>query len=118
MAIVLNEPDAERCSAALATTDELVISAATIAESLIVASRRNVRAEMERLIAGLGFQVIAITHQGAQRAADAYESWGKGLHPAALNFGDCFAYAVAADHSCPLLYVGEDFSKTDVTSVI
>ena len=50
----------------------------------------------------------------ARRIAAAYERWGKGLHPAALNFGDCFAYEVANDHGCRLLYVGEDFGRIDL----
>ena len=54
----------------------------------------------------------------ARHVAKAYDEWGKGVHPAALNFGDCFAYAVAKEQRCPLLYVGDDFSKTDIVGVI
>ena len=50
----------------------------------------------------------------ARRVAQANARWGKGVHPAGLNFGDCFAYALARKHECPLLFVGNDFSKTDV----
>jgi ribonuclease VapC len=46
--------------------------------------------------------------------AEAYGRWGKGLDPAGLNFGDCFAYELAQERRCPLLYVGDDFAKTDV----
>lgn len=46
--------------------------------------------------------------------AEAYGAWGKGVHPAGLNFGDCFSYAVARDHACRLLYVGQDFAGTDL----
>lgn len=114
MAIVLNEPEAGACIAALEAEDELVISAGTVAEALIVAARRNVREEMEQLIAGLGFEIASVTAAAAQRVAMAYQSWGKGVHPAALNFGDCFAYELAKQHDCPLLYVGDDFSRTDI----
>ena len=55
---------------------------------------------------------------GALRGAVFYERWGRGLHPAGLNFGDCFAHEVAMKHSCRLLFVGDDFSKTDVGSVL
>ena len=48
----------------------------------------------------------------------AYWTWGKGRHPAGLNFGDCFAYDTAKTHACPLLYVGDDFRKTDLQSVL
>jgi ribonuclease VapC len=118
MAIVLNEPEADVCIAALEAEGDLLISAGTVAEALIVASRRNVGEEMERLIDGLGFEVVSITPASARRIARAYESWGKGVHPAALNFGDCFAYEVAKEHGCRLLYVGEDFAQTDVEGVL
>src|SRR3954465_9927470 len=104
MAIVLNEPDANACVAALEAEDDLLISAGTVAEALIVSSRRNVGEEMERLIEGLGFEVVGLTAASARRIAQACARWGKGQHPAALNFGDCFAYKVAAEHGCRLLY--------------
>lgn len=118
MAIVLNEPEADACAAALETEDGLLISAGTVAEALIVAARRNVGEEMERLIEGLGFEVASVTMASARRIAQVYEQWGKGLHPASLNFGDCFAYEVAKEYACRLLYVGEDFQKTDVKGVL
>ena len=118
MAIVLGEPDADACIAVLEAETDLMISAGTVAEALIVAARRNVADEMERLIDGLGFEIVSVTSASARRIAQACESWGKGVHPAALNFGDCFAYEVAKEHGCRLLYVGEDFRKTDVESVL
>lgn len=114
MAVVLDEAAAEACIAALETEDHLLISAATVAEALIVAARRNVGDEMARLIDGLGFDIVSVTPAAARRIAQAYATWGKGVHPAALNFGDCFAYEVAKQHGCRLLHVGDDFSKTDV----
>jgi ribonuclease VapC len=117
MAIVLDEPEADACIAALEAEDEVLISAGTVAEALIVSERRNVRAEMTSLIDGLGFQIVTVTPAAARRVADCYAHWGRGVSPAALNFGDCFAYEVAKEHACPLLYVGDDFSKTDVAGV-
>ena len=117
MAIVLNEPKADACIAALETEGELLISAATVAEALVVAARRNVREEMARLIDGLGFEIVSVTPASARRIAQAYENWRKGVHPAALNFGDCFAYDVAKEHACRLLFVGDDFAKTDIEKV-
>lgn len=114
MAIVLNEPEADSCTAVLEAEDRLLISAGTVAEALIVAARRNVGDEMAQLIDGLGFEIVSVAHASARRIAEAYEKWGKGVHPAALNFGDCFAYAVAKEHGCRLLYVGEDFARTDI----
>jgi len=118
MAILLNEPGADACVAALESDGDLLISAGTMAEALIVAARRNVGEEMGRLIEGLGFEVVGVTPASARRIAHVYESWGKGVHPAALNFGDCFAYEVARQHDCPLLYVGEDFARTDIAGVL
>jgi ribonuclease VapC len=118
MAIVLDEPQASSCIAALEAADEILISAGTVVESLIVAARRNVGDEMTGLIDGLGFNVIAVTLDSAKRIAQAYARWGKGLHAAGLNLGDCFAYDVAREHRCPLLFVGDDFAKTDVERVV
>lgn len=118
MAIVLNEPAVDACVAALEADGDLLISAGTVAEALIVAARRHVGEEMGRLIEGLGFEVVSVTPASARRIAHAYESWGKGRHPAALNFGDCFAYEVAKEHGCRLLYVGEDFARTDITGAL
>jgi ribonuclease VapC len=117
MAIVLDEPQAAACAAALEAENDLLISAVTVAEALVVAARRNVRDEMERLIDGLGFEVAAVTQASARRVAQAYESWGRGVHSAALNFGDCFAYEVAKERGCRLLFVGDDFRRTDIEAV-
>ena len=114
MAIILNEPEADACIAVLEAEDPLLISAGTVAEALMVAGRRQVREEMERLIAGLGFEVVSLTSASARRVAQTYGQWGKGAHEAGLNFGDCFAYEVARANQCRLLYVGADFQKTDI----
>jgi ribonuclease VapC len=118
MAILLNEPDADACKGALAAEDEILISAGTVAEALIVSARRNVGVEMARLIGGIGCEIVSVTPAAARRIAEAYRRWGRGLHPAALNFGDCFAYEVAKEHDCRLLYVGSDFANTDIERVL
>jgi ribonuclease VapC len=118
MAIVLEEPEADVCKAAMAVEDEILISAGTVAEALIVSARRNVGTEVGSLLDRLGFEVVAVTPASARRIAEAYQRWGRGLHPAALNFGDCFAYEVAKEHACRLLYVGDDFAKTDIEAVL
>ena len=112
MAVVLGEPDADACIAVLEHDDALLISAGTVVEALIVAARRNVRDEMLSLIDGLGFEIVPVTSAAARRIAEAYRRWGKGIGRARLNFGDCFAYEVAREHNCPLLYVGNDFART------
>lgn len=118
MAIVLDEPEADACAAAIEAEDRLVISAGTVAEALIVANCRNIGEEMSHLIDGVGLEVVSLTQGAARRVADAYSQWGKGVHPAGLNLGDCFAYEVATSHQCPLLFVGADFGRTDVIGVI
>jgi ribonuclease VapC len=118
MAIVLDENKAGACIAALEAEENILISAGTVAEALIVAARRNVGDEVTSLIDGLGFDVLAVTSASARRIAQAYAQWGKGINPAALNFGDCFAYVVAKENSCRLLYVGDDFANTDIASVL
>jgi len=118
MAVILNEADAAGCARALQTEPELTISAATVAEALIVAEMRNVSGEMTKLLDGLGFEVSAVTLATARRVMGVYRKWGKGRHAANLNFGDCFAYDTAKTHACPLLFVGKDFRQTDLEAVI
>lgn len=116
LALVLDESRASECAAAL-QSDELIISAMTLAEALVVASRRGVSHQLRSLFDGLDFTVISVSQSTSERVAQIYDLWGKGIHPAALNLGDCFAYDVAKEHSCRLLYVGKDFAKTDIESV-
>ena len=118
MAILLDEPQAPDCAKALASGHPILISAATVAESLIVAEGRGTRTQMEALIDGLGLQVVPLDPAAARRVADIYARWGRGFHAAALNFGDCFAYELANSSQCPLLYVGDDFARTGVPSVL
>jgi ribonuclease VapC len=118
MAILLDEARGDACIAAIEMADGLVISAGTVAEALVVSARRNVGEEMAQLIEGLGFSIESVTPASARRIADAYGRFGKGVHHAGLNFGDCFAYEVAREHDCPLLFVGDDFSRTDIASVL
>ncbi len=118
MAILLNEPEADICISAIEAEEDIVISSATLAETLIVAGRRNIGVEAVSLIEGLGLEVVSVTPASAKRVAEAYAHWGKGVHPAGLNFGDCFAYEVAKEHACPLLFVGNDFAPTDIEGVL
>lgn len=118
MAILLDEADSEACMSVLETETTVVISAGTLTEALIVAERRGVANEMALLVEGLGFEVLPVTTATAEGVAQAYARWGKGRDPAGLNFGDCFAYQTARSRGCPLLYVGTDFSKTDIVSAL
>ena len=118
MAIVFGEPEGRPCMGVLDVESEVLISAGTLAEALIVAARRDAGQRMAQLIDGLGLSVIAVTEASARRMAEAYDRWGKGIHPARLNLGDCFAYEVAKEHGCPLLFIGNDFSRTDLESAL
>lgn len=118
MAIVLGEERGPACAAALKTDEDVVVSAGTIAEALVVAAGRNVSPQMQRLIDDLGMEIVPVTLGSAQRVAAAYVRFGKGNHRAALNLGDCFAYEIAKENACRLLYVGNDFAKTDVESAL
>ncbi|MCW2274010.1 PIN domain-containing protein [Rhodoblastus acidophilus] len=114
VAIVLNEPESERCASILTCAPRRLISAANVAEALIVANRRAVVDEMQEMFELWTFDIVDVTASVAHRAAEAYRLWGKGFHAAALNYGDCFAYDLAKNHACALLYVGKDFALTDV----
>jgi len=118
MALLLNESSADVCLAALSAESEKLMSAGTLAELLVVAGRRNRTEEVVRLLDELDLLVIPLTAASARRVGEAYSRWGRGVHPAALNLGDCFAYALAKEHGCALLYVGQDFATTDVASVL
>lgn len=118
MAVLLNEDTAEACQTALEVEQEILISAGTMSEALMVADRRGVGLEMRMLIEDLAMIVVELTSESATRAASAFGQWGKGVHPASLNFGDCFAYELAQARQCPLLFVGQDFSQTDVISAL
>jgi ribonuclease VapC len=118
MAILLDEPEADACIAALETDEKILISAGTVTEALTVSACRHVGEAMASLIDGLGFDVVPVTVASARRIAQAYERWGKGMGTAALDFGDCFAYEVAREHGCPLLFVGNDFTGTDIEGVL
>ena len=118
MALLLSEPCGDDIADALAGEEQLVISAGTLAEALIVAGRRGLSEEMEMLLSGVGIEVNNLSASDARAVAAAYAVWGKGIHPAGLNFGDCFAYVCARSHEAPLLFVGDDFSRTDVASAL
>lgn len=118
MAIVLHEEPGPACLAAMKRADRLLISAATVAEALVVAQRRDEREGTYRLLDGMDFEIIPVTAEQAKRVADTHARWGRGAKSAGLNFGDCFSYTIAKENGCALLYVGRDFARTDIKSVL
>jgi ribonuclease VapC len=113
MAIRLGAAEANAVMQAVEDADGLCMSAAMLAAAMIVAERRGVGAQMAELVEGLGVEIVTMTASDARAVAKAYRKWGKGAHHAGLNFGDCFAYALATLRDCPILYVGADFARTD-----
>ena len=118
MAILRKEQLGEACEAALRTDEPILMSAATLAECLIVARRKQAQPGMNILLELLELQIIDVTPEVARAAAEAYARWGKSFHDADLNYGDCFSYVTAKANDCPLLYVGNDFARTDVRSAL
>ena len=114
LASALDEPQGRACSRILEAENDVLISAGTLAEMLVVAGRRNLGESALRLVDRFGLTVIPVTAASARQVAEAYARWGRGVHPAGLNFADCFSYIVAREHRCPLLFVGDDFARTDV----
>lgn len=113
------EPDAARIAERLEQADELSVSAVTLVEAGIVLEARRGEAagrELDLFIHRLGVKVVAVDEDQAEIARAAYRQFGKGRHAAALNFGDCFSYALAVISGQPLLVVGDDFAKTDIAA--
>ncbi len=118
MAILREEDTREACLVALAVEADVRISAGTLVEVYIASEYRGIGDLMVSLIASLKLEVVPVTEETALVAREGYLRWGKGVHPAGLNFGDCFSYALARQLGCPLLFVGDDFSRTDIVSVL
>ncbi|PZR30418.1 type II toxin-antitoxin system VapC family toxin [Caulobacter segnis] len=120
VAIILQEPERERLRIALADAEVILTSPMAIWETVRAVTREGrdpvevVSARLRALLASFGARVVEIGALEGQLAIDAHARFGKGLHPARLNMGDCFSYACAKVHGVPLLYKGEDFSLTDI----
>ena len=121
MAILLEEPDALLFARALHDADELRMSAPSWLEAAqVVTGRRGMQGYglFHELVTRLGIEIVPCDEAIARAAYEAWLRFGKGRHPAALNFGDCFSYALAKLRGEPLLFKGEDFSKTDLVAAI
>jgi len=120
IAILRDEADAPSYADALVRADERLISAGTYLETAIVVdSNRDpvLSGRLADLLAAADLAIEPVTVRQAEIARQAYRDFGKGSgHPAGLNFGDCFAYALARETGQALLFKGEDFSLTDVRS--
>ena len=120
IAILYNESSASRLVVAIERSAVRLVSAGTVMEaSLVLLGRFGERGELQldALLRALKAEMIAVDADQVAIARDAARTFGRGRHQAALNFGDCFSYALAHSRGQPLLYVGDDFSRTDVIAV-
>lgn len=122
MALVLEEPGHLAVKSALEDSDENWISAASFVELAVVAQRLLGIAEatrIQRLLGRYGIAIAPVDAKQADIAARGHQYFGRGSgHPAGLNYGDCFSYALAIARDEPLLFVGDDFIHTDVTPAL
>lgn len=117
IAIILNEPEQDAFIAEIMMDEAPAMSTASYVECALrldgqLASGQDAR--LDAAIARLGIDLVPVTEQHARLARRAFEMFGKGRHPAGLNFGDCLSYALAKATGQPLLYKGLDFIKTDL----
>ena len=121
IAILESEPEAAQLIEAILNDTTRLISAVSLVETSIVILNRRGEAGVTALDAFLqeaAIETVAVTPEQAALARQAYERYGKGRHPAKLNFGDCFSYAAAIAHNESLLFKGNDFSETDISCCI
>jgi|SRR5215213_2157888 len=116
IAILFDEPEKRSFAAAIDAAIDPKISAVTHLETTIVylGRRKNEPTDISDLLNILGLKTADVDRAQIERALDAFVRFGKGRHPARLNLGDCFAYALAATVNEPLLFKGDDFLKTDI----
>ena len=121
VAVLYDEPDSALFVQAIASADRRLLSAASYLEAAILIDRSDdpvFRARLDDLLAVLEVEMVPVTIEQARIARQAHRQFGRGSgHPAQLNFGDCFAYALAKERSEPLLFKGDDFSQTDIPLV-
>ena len=116
LVVLLGEAEAPTFRALFVRDPVRLLSAANLLETAIVIESRLGEAggrELDLLVHRAGVEIVAVSSDQVEVARDAFRQYGKGRHPAGLNFGDCFAYALSKTSGEPLLFKGEDFSKTD-----
>lgn len=119
VAVMLAEPGYESILEQLGAADLLAVAAPTLVEAAIVLTSRlgrDARPELDAFLRESEVEVIPFVDEHYRVAMDAFLRFGKGRHPAALNFGDCLSYAASSVAGLPLLHIGNDFSRTDLTS--
>ena len=120
IAVLLNEANAAQIAEAIDSGSRRLLSAASLLEaSIVIESRKGEAAgrELDLLIYRAAIEVVAVDQDQAEIARIAWRRYGRGRHPAGLNYGDCFSYALARSRGLPLLFQGEDFSRTNIDAV-
>ena len=121
LSILLEEPDKDRFAHAIENDERRLMSVASFLEVFIVLERRfgaDGTIKLDQLIAEANINLVPVDVDQAYAARTAFRVYGKGRHPARLNFGDCFTYALANTLVEPLLFKGNDFSKTNIAEVL
>ena len=119
LAILQDEPERRSFNEAIEAAESRVMSVANYVEvSIVVESRHGAEGlrELDRFVDRAGIELVGVDLGQGKIARDAFSRFDKGRHPAALNFGDCFAYALARILAQPLLFKGDDFLKTDLAT--
>lgn len=117
LAILLDEPERRAFNEAIEAADSRALSAATFVEvSMVIEARHGAEGlrDLDLFLERAGVELVAVDPEQAHVARRAFSRFGKGRHPAGLNYGDCFSYALATVLGEPLLYKGDDFRHTDV----
>jgi len=117
VAIIRHEAEGSIFTEILDQSSAAIMSAVSYVESYMVVAGRRSGADTKRLesvIAALGIEIADVNYDQAGVAIRAFLAYGKGRHPAGLNLADCFAYALAKSSGTPLLFKGDDFSRTDI----
>jgi ribonuclease VapC len=118
IALLNLEPESARLAVAIESDPTRLISSATVVEAGVVIEARYGAAggrELDLLMVKAGLSIEVVTAEQAEVARGAWRRFGKGRHPAALNIGDCYSYALAKITGEPLLFKGDDFTQTDIT---
>jgi ribonuclease VapC len=124
VALALNEPEARAIAALVDSGEPLSTSAIAIYEAAMAISRtQSISATMSHrevllMVKRGGIRIVTLTEVTAYQALRAHEKYGKGNHPARLNMGDCFAYAAALAENASILFVGDDFTQTDLSNAL
>ena len=117
LAILQDEPERRAINEALENADSRLLSVATFVEvSIVIDARYGAEGarDLDLFIEKAGIELVEVSPAQGRLARRSFSCFGKGRHPAGLNFGDCFAYALAVDRDEPLMFKGDDFARTDV----